>query len=276
MMLEQFLAIHPSAAKQFCDEDINPTAAKEAAEDSTELQAFNGVQQAGGIVAVLSMMGGIRHRSSFGTSVQGFREKFREAIANPNVKTIVFNVDSPGGTVSGVPELAEEIFEARAIKPIIAVADVFAASAAYWLAAAATKILVTPSGSVGSIGVFAMHIDQSKLLQDIGFKVTLISAGRYKVEGNSFQPLSEEAHAQIQKDVDSVYEDFITAVAKFRGTDVERVLNDFGQGRMIMAKDAVAANMADGIDTLDNVINNLVTVQESRRRASAKIKLASI
>lgn len=275
-MLEHYLAIHPKAAKQFCDDDINATEATEQTEASIEANSFNGVQQAGGVIAVLSMMGGIRHRSSYGTSVQGFREKFREALANPNVKAIVFNVDSPGGTVSGVPELAEEIFQARAIKPIIAVADVFAASAAYWLAAAATKLLVTPSGSVGSIGVFAMHVDQSKLLQDVGFKVTLISAGRYKVEGNSFQPLSEEAHAQIQKDVDSVYEDFITAVAKFRGTDVERVLNDFGQGRMVMAKDAVAVNMADGIDTLDNVINNLVTVQQSRRRASARLQLASI
>lgn len=276
-MLEQFLAIHPNAAKQFCDEDVTTAADTDKINASIEANSFNSTHQAGGVVTVLPIMGGIRHRGQYvGFSIQSFRAKFREALSNPNVKAIVFNVDSPGGTVSGVPELAEEIFQARAIKPIIAVADVFAASAAYWLAAAASKLYITPSGSVGSIGVFAMHIDQSKLLHDAGFKVTLISAGRYKVEGNSFQPLPEEAHAQIQKEVSSVYDDFVGAVAKFRGTDVDRALNDFGQGRMIMAKEAVAANMADGIDTIDNVINNLVMVQRSRERAQARLKLASI
>lgn len=265
-MLEHVLAIHPNGAREFCAEEL---------EASTERKAFIGSARVGGAIAVIPMMGGIRHRGGFmGTSIEGFREKFRGAVANPDVKAVVFNVDSPGGTVSGVPELADEIFEARSQKPIIAVANTFAASAAYWLASAATRVVVTPSGSVGSIGVFAMHIDQSKFLDDVGFKVTLISAGRYKVEGNSFQHITEEAHAQIQKEVNSVYEDFISDVARFRGEDFETVLNTFGQGRMLMAKEALKVGMVDDIDTIENVINNLVTVQQNRRRASARMKLA--
>jgi signal peptide peptidase SppA len=264
-MIDYILGIHPQGAEAFCKEEIT---------GSTE-KAFISSARVGGSIAVLPMMGGIRHRGGFmGTSIESFRERFRAAIANPEVKAVVFNVDSPGGTVSGVPEMAEEIFEARSQKPIIAVANTMAASAAYWLASAASRVVVTPSGSVGSIGVFAMHIDQSKMLDDFGLKVTLISAGKYKVEGNSFQHITEEAYAQIQKEVNDVYGDFISDVAKFRGTDIERVLNDFGQGRMVRAKDAVKLNMADSIDTVENVINNLVTVQQSRTRASAKLKLA--
>lgn len=264
-MLENILGIHRNCAQEFCKEEINGNTKK----------AFISSARFGGSIAVLPMMGGIRHRGGFmGVSIESFREKFRGAVANPEVKAVVFNVDSPGGTVSGVPEMAEEIFQARSKKPIIAVANTMAASAAYWLAAAASRVVVTPSGSVGSIGVFAMHVDQSKMLDDFGLKVTLISAGQYKVEGNSFQHITEEAFAQIQKEVDDVYEMFISDIARFRGTDVEAVLNNFGQGRMVKAKDALQVNMVDSIDTVDNVINNLVTVQQSRTRASAKLKLA--
>jgi len=262
-MLDYILGIHPEGAQNFCKEEIN----------GSEKKAFISSARVGGSIAVLPMMGGIRHRGGFmGTSIESFRERFRAAVSNPEVKAVVFNVDSPGGTVSGVPELAEEIFQARSQKPIIAVADTMAASAAYWLAAAASEVVVTPSGSVGSIGVFAMHVDQSKRLDDFGLKVTLISAGKYKVEGNSFQHITEEAFAQIQKEVNDVYEMFISDVARFRGTDVETVLNNFGQGRMVRAKDAIKVNMADSIDTIDNVINNLVTVQQNRTRARAKAR----
>ncbi len=266
-MLEYIFALHPNAAEEFCKEEVN----------GSEQKAFISSATFGGAIAVLPMIGGIRHRGGFfGVSIESFREKFRAALANPDVKAIVFNVDSPGGTVSGVPELAEEIFQARAQKLIIAVANTFAASAAFWLAAAASRIVVTPSGSVGSVGVFSMHIDQSRMLHDFGLKVTLIAAGRYKVEGNGFSPLTEEAHTQIQKEVNDVYETFISDIARFRGIDVERVLNDFGQGRMVRAKDALRLNMADSIDTVENVINNLVTVQRERKRAKAKLQLIAL
>ena len=262
-MLDNILGIHPNGAHDFCKEEIN---------GSKEHAFIAGGRMGSGSISVINMMGGIRHRGGFmGTNIESFRERFRAAINNPDVKAVVFNVDSPGGTVSGVPEMADEIFRARSVKPIIAVANTMAASAAYWLAAAASQVVVTPSGAVGSIGVFAMHIDQSKMLDDFGLKVTLISAGKYKVEGNSFQHITEEAYAQIQKEVNDVYESFISSVAQFRGTDVETVLNNFGQGRMVRAREAVEVNMADSVDTVENVINNLVSVQQNRTRASKKI-----
>lgn len=272
-MLEHILAIHPNGAKKFVADEIKVENDPQA---NVQHKAQAGRVVMNGGIAVLPLMGGVRHRAGFfGVSVEGFREKFRAAISNPEIKAIIINVDSPGGTVSGVPELANEIFEARGKKPIIAVADVWAASAAYWIAAAADRIVVTPSGAVGSIGVFAMHVDQSKFLDDIGFKVSLVHAGVFKVEGNSFEPLTEAARAQIQKEVNGVYEQFITDVARFRGVDIDVVLNGFGQGRMVRAKDAVAENMADSVATFDEVINNLVSIRVSRRQnASTKLKLA--
>src|SRR3990167_6451821 len=146
-----------------------------------------------GAVAVLPIHGVISHRInvmsdiSGGTSIERLTAQFREALANPDVKTLVFDVDSPGGAVDGVPELASEIFEARGRKKMIAVASTMAASAAYWLASAADELVVTPSGEVGSIGVFAMHEDWSKWLDQEGIKVSLISAGKFKTEGNPWE-----------------------------------------------------------------------------------------
>src|SRR5690606_4285100 len=128
-----------------------------------------------------------------GTSTEQFGSWFDAALRDPAVSAIVIDVDSPGGTVTGVAELAEQIFEARGKKPIYAIANALAASAAYWIASAAEELWVTPSGDVGSIGVYAMHEDISEMEAEMGLKVTLISAGEYKTEGNPHEPLGDEA-----------------------------------------------------------------------------------
>lgn len=202
-------------------------------------------------------------------SVQRFTEKFRAALADPQVGSIVIDVDSPGGQVSGVEELSAEIFNARGQKRIVAVANSLAASAAYWIATAADEVVVTPSGEVGSIGVFAVHEDISGMLEQAGVKVNLVSAGKYKTEANPFEPLGEEARASIQGRVDEYYDQFVSAVARNRGVKRSDVRGGFGEGRVVGAKQAVSLGMADRVATLDETINKLLGGRRSRRAGAS-------
>lgn len=224
-----------------------------------------GASGGGGGVAVIPLYGVISQRqsllddtSSNGAGLDRFLARFNEQVANPAVSTIVLDINSPGGSVAGVAEAAAEIYMARSTKRIVAVANSLAASAAYWLAAAANEIVITPSGQVGSIGVFSVHQDLSKQLDEDGVKVTLISAGKYKTEGNPFGPLDEEALGAIQSTVDAYYSQFVADVASGRGVKANDVRAGYGQGRTFTAQDAVAAKLADRIDTLDGVLNKLL------------------
>jgi len=228
-----------------------------------------------GAVAVIPIYGVISRRVNLmsqisgGTSTEKLTAQFRQALGDASVKAIVFDVDSPGGGVEGVPELAEEILKGRAQKKIVAVANSMAASAAYWLASAANELVVTPSGEVGSIGVFAEHEDISKALEDAGVKVSLISAGKYKTEGNPYEPLSEEARAELQSKVDAFYEMFVKSVARGRGVAQSAVRAGFGEGRLVLAQDAVKGRMADRVATLDETLARLGAGPAPRRMAAA-------
>jgi len=214
-------------------------------------------------VAVLPIFGVIAQRMdlfseiSGGTSTDTLARDFRAFRDDAKVKAIVFAVDSPGGGVYGVDELATEIRAARGTKPMVAVADSTAASAAYWLASAADEIVVTPGGQVGSIGVFTAHDDVSQMLEELGVKTTLISAGKYKVEGNPFEPLDPDAKAALQATVDQYYDRFVAAVAAGRHVSTAVVKAGYGQGRMLTSADALAAGLVDRIDTLDATIARL-------------------
>jgi signal peptide peptidase SppA len=217
-------------------------------------------------VAVLPVFGVIAQRMdlfaemSGGTSTETLARDFRTFRDNAQVKAIVLAVDSPGGGVYGIDELATEIRAARGLKPIVAVADSVAASAAYWLASQADELIVTPGGQVGSIGVFTAHDDVSKMLDELGVTTTLISAGKYKVEANPFEPLSKDAKAALQATVDQYYARFLQAVAAGRHVSAAAVEAGYGQGRMLTSADALAAGMVDRIDTLDATIARLSAV----------------
>lgn len=179
------------------------------------------------------------------------------AAANPAIQGIVLDISSPGGIVWLVPEAAKKIRAIALVKPVRAVANAQAASAAYYLMTAAGKRYVTPSGEVGSVGVWCMHVDQSKMLEEIGLKVTLIFEGEHKVDGNPFEPLSKEAQADLQRSTKTTYDMFTGDVASYMGVSLKKVLADFGQGRCLQAADALTAGMVDGIATLDEVIAEL-------------------
>lgn len=214
-----------------------------------------------GQVALLPVRGVIANRTSMmsdfsgGVSNEALGAAFQSAMRNDEIKAIVFDHDTPGGAVSGTDELSGMIFAARGRKPIIAHVNSTSASAGYWLATAADEIVVTPSGSVGSIGVFGVHDDVSAALEKVGVKKTLISAGKFKTAGNPYQALDDETRTRMQARVDASYERFIGTVARNRNVSVKRVRDGFGQGEMVDAEAAVAEGMADRVGTLEETLN---------------------
>lgn len=196
------------------------------------------------------------------------------AAADESIKTIILDIESPGGTVYGTNELADRIFEARQSKPVIAVANSYAASAAYWIGSQATELVVAPGGDVGSIGAYMMHEDISGMLDAMGVKETLISAGKFKVEGNPFEPLTDEAKEMFQTRVDAAYKDFTNAVARGRGVDVSTVKKEFGQGRMVQYDEAVSNGMADRVATLDETLSRFVGSPADHSAQRARLALS--
>lgn len=219
-----------------------------------------------GSVAVLPLFGTVFPRANMMTEISGatsaerFSQQFSELLQRPDVSAIVIDVNSPGGQIGGVDELASKIFNARGQKPIVAVANHLAASAAYWIGTAADQLIVTPSGDVGSIGVFSVHQDMSAALEKDGIKISMISAGKFKTEGNPYEPLSEEARAAIQARVDEAYTSFVNAVARNRGVKPALVRKGFGEGRVVGAQEAVALGMADGVGTLEETIQRMASM----------------
>jgi signal peptide peptidase SppA len=246
-----------------------------------EIEASSMLERLGGFIAggaaVVPVYGAISYRYSFwnwlfgGSSIDMLRAAIKEQLDDSSVGAVVLDVDSPGGCVDGLPEIAAWLRSVRGgDKPIVAVANTLAASAAYWIATQVDELVVTPSGSVGSVGVYAMHEDDSALLEMAGIKITLISAGPYKVEGNPYEPLTDEARATIQADVDAFYAMFVADVAKGRGITADKVIADFGGGRDLLAKPALASGLVDRIDTLENTVKRLSSGSRSRRSAEAK------
>lgn len=215
-----------------------------------------------GRIHVLGLHGTISQRvglltGSGGTSTDEFGREFDQALADPDVKAILIDVDSPGGSVFGVHELSQKIYESRGKKPIVAIANSEAYSAAYYVASAADELWVTPTGMVGSIGVLSMHVDWSKSNEQQGIGVTYIHAGKYKVEGNSDSPLDKEARAEMQRHVDRYYRMFVESVGRNRGTTPERVEGEFGQGRIVGVQEAVSRGMVHSVGTIRDATNRL-------------------
>lgn len=227
--------------------------------ERAELAARGPVRSSGG-TAVLNIMGPLQQRPDFfmlffgGTSTERLRAEIAAVLGDDSVKSIVLNIDSPGGTVDGTEEAAQAVFEARGRKPITAVANTFMASAAYYIGSQADEVVVTPSGQVGSIGVVQMHMDYSEAFAQAGIKPTVLRAGKFKVESTPFEPLSDAAREHTQSMLEHWYGQFVAAVARGRGVTEAEVRGGFGQGRMEVAAQAVKVGLADRIATLDQVL----------------------
>ena len=229
----------------------------------------------GGSIAVIPVFGAIVQRASqlgmceAGTGAAEIGAALDAAINDPAVSQVLMVFDTPGGSVFGIQELGDKIRAARAVKPVVGVADSMAASAGYWLFAQCSEAYVTPGGMVGSIGVYTAHENVAEALKAKGVEVTLVSAGKYKVEGNPFEPLGDEARADTQARVDSYYRMFTQAVSKGRGVPIDQVRNGMGEGRMLLAEDAVKAGMADGVATFDEVVSKMQRSAKPRSTRAA-------
>lgn len=230
-----------------------------------------------GSVAVIPLWGVIFPKASLmsemsgGTSVEAFSANFAAALADPQVDAIMLDIDSPGGSTDMIPELAAQIRGARGVKPIMALANTMAASAAYWIGSQADEFVVTPSGNVGSIGVYAAHQDVSAKQEQDGVRTTFISAGKYKVEGNAYEPLGDDARAALQERIDAFYGMFVADVAAGRGVSDEAVRAGFGEGRMLTAGAALAEGMVDRVEPFSAALERLARGPAARAsRATAQ------
>ena len=190
------------------------------------------------------------------TSYASLGAQLDTALANPEVGAILLDIDSPGGESSGVFDLADRIRAASQIKPVWAVANDMAFSAAYALASAASKVFVSRTGGVGSIGVIAMHVDQSVKDAQDGVRYTAVFAGDRKNDLNPHEPISSEAKAQLQVEVNRIYGLFVETVARHRGLEPSAVRDT--EAGLFFGQAAVAIGLADAISTFDDALAQLL------------------
>jgi capsid assembly protease len=215
-------------------------------------------------VAVLPVEGVVAKRMNLfsqisgGMSTEMASRNLRAAEADPNVHSIIQYVDSPGGTVDGTQNYAQDVYSVRGKKPIVTLASGVMASAAYWFGAAADKVYITDLTTVvGQIGVVAKHVDTSGAEAKAGVKTTEIAAGKYKRVVSAYEPLSDAGRQHIQDQVDAVYSVFVADVAKYRGVSEEIVVKDMAEGRIFIGQQAIDAGLVDGVSTLAALIAQL-------------------
>jgi signal peptide peptidase SppA len=189
------------------------------------------------------------------TSVETLARDFRTAVDDPSVKSVILEIDSPGGQVAGVSEFAEQVRAAASIKPIIAYVSDLGASAAYWIASAASEIVARDTARLGAIGVVLRAVGGNK------DEIKFISG---QSPNKHVAPDSDAGRAQYQAEVDKLADVFIAAVAEYRGVSVETVANDFGRGGVLVGQEAVNAGLADRLGSLESVIDEINAQPVSR------------
>lgn len=224
-------------------------------------------------VALIPVDGVIAKRMNLFTQISGgastelIARDVREAASDPNVSAIVLLVDSPGGSVDGTQALAQVVREASDQKPVVTWADGMMASAAYWIGAASDRVYISGDTTfVGSIGVVSQHVDMSKYQEKAGIKTTEIYAGKYKRIASEYAPLTKEGKSYMQDMVDHLYSVFVSDVAKFRGTNEDKVIGDMADGRIFIGANAVKAGLVDGVSTLEALIESLAAGGYEPRR----------
>lgn len=270
---EQPWAILPSALNNLVAK-IKAGQMPEAAQGPSHTQAGN--------VAVVPVHGPIVAHDGllshyFGLPSSARLAKTVQALAgDASCGCIVLDMDTPGGTVSGVQEAAEAIAAVRGTKKVVAVSNHMMCSAGYWIGSSADEIVASPSSMTGSIGVISTHFSYAGYLEQEGIEVSILIAGQYKAEGNQYQPLDDEAREAMQAIIDGYYDDFTKGVAKNRGVTVSTVKSDFGQGRVLRANDAKAAGLVDRVESFDQVLARLTSskrAQSPRRRMESDLAL---
>lgn len=209
--------------------------------------------------ALIPIHGLLINRFSYGwgfvTGYNFIRNQVSAALGDDDVEAIIFDVNSNGGTVAGCQETADLMWEGNAAnggKPMIAVVDANCHSAAYFLTSQCDHVAITPSGSAANIGVLMTHWDISEMMSEAGVKVSFIIAGAHKVDGNPYEPLSDDVRAEFQADVDATYDVFVAAVVRGRGMDDQAVRDT--EARCYGAADALALGLVDAIQNPSDAV----------------------
>lgn len=230
-------------------------------------------------VAVIPVVGSLVRRTMGLDPASGFTSYAEiagmvdAAISDPSVEGILLDIDSPGGEAGGVFELGEQIRAADAVKPIWAVASDAAYSAAYAIGCAASRLVVTRTGGVGSIGVIAMHVDQTARDAQQGYRYTPITAGDHKNDFSPHEKLGPEAHARLQAEVDRLYGLFVNHVAAMRRLDADAVRAT--EAGIYFGEEAVTAGLADAVGSLDSVIAEFGSFLVARRARGHSVSSSS-
>jgi signal peptide peptidase SppA len=235
-------------------------------------------------VAIIPVIGTLAHRGGGINALSGLttyteiRKAFQAAMGSQDVKTIVFDIDSGGGEVDGAFDLANYIWSRGVAeskkgakgKRILAFVNEAAFSAAYLLASAAQRVLIPPTGMVGSVGVIAQHVDQSKADEQAGLQYTAIYAGKYKNDMTPHQPLSDHARETLQARVDEVYRLFVETVARNRGMSPSVV--DGTEAGIFTADEAVKLKLVDQIISWSDFMSQAGLNLQTRRRKMTNLE----
>ena len=204
------------------------------------------------------------------TSYEGLAAQIRAAASDAEVGSILLDISSPGGEAAGMASLADLVRQVRDTKPVTAFVNDMAASAAYGIASAASEIVISPTSTVGSIGVVMLHADRSGELAAQGVKPTLIFAGSHKVDGNPFEPLSDAVRADLQASVDAHYRQFLDTVAAGRGRKLTTDMARATEARTFIGADAVRIGLVDRIASFDEVLTSLSQTTRPSGRTARK------
>lgn len=217
-----------------------------------------------GDIGVISIAGPLNNTDSWkneyigATGYPEIRAALVHAAQQDDVKAIVLDIKSGGGAVSGVTDTAELVAMVdQKVKPVYAFSDGMIASAAYWLGSSARSVDIGKVTEAGSIGVLTVHQDLSKLFADMGVKMTVLRAGEYKALGNSYEPLSDKARAEIQRQLDQMYTVFVQHVADSRGVSYAVADEKMAQGRVFVGQAAVDAGLVDSVTSFDALLSKI-------------------
>ncbi len=209
------------------------------------------------------------------TSYERIRSQLHSALNDPSISEIVLDINSGGGHASGCKELADYIYQSRETKPITAIVNFNAFSAAYFIASACSKIVASQTSGVGSIGVIMEHLDTSKLEEIMGVKFTALYRGDNKNNGTSHAALSESALTMFNKMLDDMYETFISSVAEYRGLKQQAVIDT--QAGLYFGADAISAGLADEVSDPQSAINAIAAkYKQPQQTTSIKLQAAAM
>lgn len=215
-------------------------------------------------IGVLSIHGTLTNSDSpwnkyFGiTSYNAIREALMYAANDESIEAILLDISSGGGAVSGVDDAAKLISMVdKNVKPVISFTDGAMCSAAYWLGCSAREVYASNVAITGSIGVISTHMERSKQLKEDGIGVTVMRSGKFKALANGVEPLTSDAKAQIQGQLDAVYSIFLGHVASARGKSADAADATMAQGREFIGQQAIGAGLVDGIESFDSVMTKM-------------------